>query len=95
VRDAMLNGPTNNQRVINMVVPSVTNLDYLSYSSYDAMNLATPDLYATLDYMEARLPTNKASVIPGERLWIGEYGWGGSLEVPLRSRSPARTSSGC
>jgi hypothetical protein len=79
VRDAMLNGPTNNQRVINMVVPYVTNLDYLSYSSYDAMNLATPDLYATLDYVEARLPTNKASVIPGERLWIGEYGWGGSL----------------
>src|SRR5580765_5619770 len=33
VRDAMLNGSTNNQRVINMVVPYVTNLDYLSYSS--------------------------------------------------------------
>jgi len=76
VRDAMLNAPNNNQRVINMVVPFVTNLDYLSYSSYDAMNLSTADLYATLDYMEARLPTNKVSSIPGERIWIGEYGWG-------------------
>jgi hypothetical protein len=78
VRDAMLNGPTNNQRVINYVVPYVTNLDFLSYSSYDAMNLATSDLYATLDYMEAHLPTNKAGSLPGERIWIGEYGWGGS-----------------
>jgi hypothetical protein len=77
-RDAMLNGPTNNQRVINRVIPYVTNLDYLSYSSYDVMNLSSQDLYATLDYMEAKLPTNKASVISGERLWIGEYGWGGT-----------------
>ena len=77
-RDAMLNGPTNNVRVINAVVPYVTNLDYLSYSSYDVMNLSTSTLYATLDYMEAQLPTNKVSSLPGERIWIGEYGWGGS-----------------
>jgi hypothetical protein len=77
VRDAMLNGPTNNQRVINMVVPYVTNLDYLSYSSYDSMDLPASELYATLDYMEAMLPTNKVATIPGERIWIGEYGWGG------------------
>ncbi len=79
VRDAMLNGSTNNQRMINQVVPYLTNLDFLSYSSYDAMNLGTTDLYATLDYMESMLPTNKAGSIKGERLWIGEYGWGGSL----------------
>jgi hypothetical protein len=78
VRDAMLNGPNNNQRVINYVIPYVTNLDYLSYSSYDAMDLGASDLYATLDYMESKLPTNKVSVIPGQRIWIGEYGWGGS-----------------
>lgn len=78
VRDAMLNGPTNDERVINYVAPYVTNLDFLSYSSYDAMNLSTSDLYATLDYMETHLPTNKVSAIPGERIWIGEYGWGGS-----------------
>ena len=76
VRDAMLNGTNNNQRAINDVIPYVTNLDYLSYSSYDAMNLSTANLYSTLDYIEAHIPTNKASVIPGERLWIGEYGWG-------------------
>ena len=78
VRDAMLNGPTNNQRVINRVIPYVTNLDYLSYSSYDAMNLSVAELYRTLDYMHSMLPTNKAAAVPGERLWIGEYGWGGS-----------------
>src|SRR5437899_5765767 len=41
------------------------------------MDLSAVNLYATLDYMEAYLPTNKVSAIPGERLWIGEYGWGG------------------
>jgi hypothetical protein len=75
-RDAMENGPTNNERVINFVVPYVTNLDYLSYSSYDAQNLDTADLYTTLNYMQAHLPTNKAGLLPGERMWIGEYGWG-------------------
>lgn len=76
VRDAMLNGPNNNERVINYVIPYVTNLDYLSYSSYDAQNLSATDLYTTLNYMEAHLPTNKVSVVPGPRMWIGEYGWG-------------------
>jgi hypothetical protein len=78
VRDAMLNGTNNNVRMIDSVIPYVTNLDYVSYSSYDAMNLSTSDLYTTLDYMEAHLPTNKLSAIHGERIWIGEYGWGGS-----------------
>jgi len=75
VRDAMLNGPTNNQRVINMVIPYVTNLDFISYSSYDAMNLDAASLYSTLDYMQSKMPMNKSSL--GQRLWIGEYGWGG------------------
>jgi hypothetical protein len=76
VRDAMDNGPSNNERVINYVAPYVTNLDYLSYSSYDAQNLDTADLYSTLNYMQAHLPTGKALLVPGERMWIGEYGWG-------------------
>ena len=76
VRDAMLNSSNNNVRVINYVVPYITNLDYLSYSSYDSQNLDSSDLYATLNYMQSVLPTNKASVVPGERIWIGEYGWG-------------------
>jgi hypothetical protein len=75
-RDAMNNNSNNNERVINYVVPYVTNLDYLSYSSYDAQNLSAANLYATLNYMESMLPTNKASVVPGCRIWIGEYGWG-------------------
>jgi hypothetical protein len=74
VRDAMNNGTNNNQRVINYVVPYVTNLDYLSYSSYDAQSLSASDLYTTLNYMQGKLPTNKDSAVPGERIWIGEYG---------------------
>lgn len=76
VRDAMANQPGTNLRMINSVVPYVTNLDFLSYSSYDAQDLSTADLYATLDYMESMLPTNKVAVLPGQRIWIGEYGWG-------------------
>jgi len=76
VRDAMSGNSNINVRVIDSVVPFVTNLDYLSYSSYDAQNLSTSNLYATLDYMQSMLPTNKASMVPGERIWIGEYGWG-------------------
>jgi Concanavalin A-like lectin/glucanases superfamily/Domain of unknown function (DUF2341) len=78
VRDAMLNGPTNNIRVINAVIPYVTNLDCLSYSSYDAQNLGNTDLYATLDYIQSKLSTNKAAIFPGQRIWIGEYGHGAS-----------------
>jgi hypothetical protein len=89
VRDAMVNGPTNNERVINMVVPYVTNLDYLSYSSYDAQDLDSADLYATLNYMQSKLPTNKAAVVPGERMWVGEYGWG--YETPAAQEPLSRS----
>ena len=76
VLDATSGNTNINQRVINSVVPFVTNLDYLSYSSYDVMDASASTLWATLDYMQSMLPTNKASAIPGARLWIGEYGWG-------------------
>jgi len=76
VRDAMFNGSTNNVRSINYVVPYVTNLDYLSWSSYEAQNLGSTDLYATLDYMVSHVPTNKAGRTPGGRWWVGEYGYG-------------------
>jgi hypothetical protein len=78
VRDAMVNGATNNQRLVNKVLPAVTNLDFVSWSSYDGMNLDKATLQATLNYIEAQLPTNKAASIPGRRVIIGEYGWGGS-----------------
>ena len=76
VRDAMVGGGGVNQRAINMVIPYVTNLDYLSWSSYDGMDLGSSDLNATLNYMQSKLPTRKASLIAGRRIWVGEYGWG-------------------
>jgi hypothetical protein len=89
VRDAM----DGKQRVINAVVPFVTNLDFVSYSSYDMQDLSPAEITATLDYAESRIPTRKAGGIPGKRLFIGEYGWG--AEPPdiqeSRSRKYART----
>jgi hypothetical protein len=89
VQDAMNNGSNNNVRVINYVVPYVTNLDYLSYSSYDSQNLSSSALYNTLNYMESMLSTNKAATVPGPRMWIGEYGWGyestAAQEPPTRA----------
>ena len=89
VRDAMNNGTNNNVRMINAVIPFVTNLDYVSYSSYDMQNLSSSSVYATLDYVEAHIPTNKLSVISGERLWIGEYGWGKS-QTPAQQEPTTR-----
>jgi hypothetical protein len=40
------------------------------------MDASTSKLWSTLDYMQSMLPTNKANVVSGGRLWIGEYGWG-------------------
>lgn len=90
VRDAMNNGPANNQRLVNKVLPYVTNIDFVSWSSYDGMDLATPELHATLDYLEAHLPTNKAAAISGRRVIVGEYGWGGS-KTSVEQELPTRT----
>lgn len=78
VRDAMVNGTNSNQRLVNKVLPAVTNLDFVSWSSYDGQDLSASELTRTLNYIESQLPTNKAAVIPGRRVFIGEYGWGGS-----------------
>src|SRR5438552_400702 len=86
VRDAM-NGY---RRMINYVVPYATNLDYLSYSSYDVQGLSGADLTATLDYIEAHLPTNKVSAIPGERIWIGEYGYANGGDTPAQQEPETR-----
>ena len=79
VRDAMVNGTNSNQRLVNKVLPAVTNLDFVSWSSYDGQDLSASELTRTLNYIESQLPTNKAAVITGKRVLIGEYGWGGSL----------------
>ena len=90
VRDAMQNKPGANIRLVNAVLPYVTNLDYVSYSSYDAQNLAEPELHRTLDYIVAQMSTNKAGVIPGRRLFIGEYGFGGNKRTPDQQLEPTR-----
>ena len=93
VRDAMLNGPASNQRLVNTVLPAVTNLDYASWSSYDGQDLSASELYATLNYIESKLSTNKATLIPGRRVFIGEYGWGSldSTTQESRTRTYLRT----
>jgi hypothetical protein len=82
VRDAMANKPGRNIRLVNAVLPFVTNLDYVSYSSYDMQNLKEPEMVKTLDYVAAHLATNKAAAIPGRRVFIGEYGFGGGGRTP-------------
>jgi hypothetical protein len=89
VLDATSGNSAINQRVINRVVPYVTNLDFVSYSSYDVMDASISTLKSTLDYMQSMLPTNKASVISGERLWIGEYGWGALDNLTQEQKSRA------
>jgi hypothetical protein len=90
VRDAMRDRPGSNIRLVNAVLPFVPNLDFVSYSSYDAQNLKEPDLVGTLDYLAAHMPTNKASVIPGRRVFIGEYGFGGGKRTPEQQVEPTR-----
>jgi len=76
VLDATSGNTNINQRVINKVIPFVTNLDCVSYSSYDVMDASTSKLWSTLDYMQSMMPANKAKVVSGGRIWVGEYGWG-------------------
>lgn len=76
VRDAIVGGANVNQRMINRVVPYITNLDFISWSAYDGMDLNPSDLVVTFDYLNSKLPSAKENVIPGRRIWIGEYGWG-------------------
>jgi hypothetical protein len=69
VWDAMLGKP----RAANAVLPA-TNVDYVSYSAYDAL-LPDPELKLppALDYLEAQLRPKHGP--PGKRVFIGEYGF--------------------
>lgn len=58
-------------RLINLVIP-YTNIDYVSYSSYDVQNLPQLDYNAMLDYVESKLPPKPS--ISGKRVFIGECG---------------------
>ena len=68
VRDAMVN---NKSRVVNKVLPK-TNVDYVSYSSYDVQQEPVEVIKNTLDYIEANLP--KKEGFTGRRVFIGECG---------------------
>jgi hypothetical protein len=54
--------------VSNDVLPK-TNVDFVSYSSYDSGTNLKP----ALDYIESKLPPKPG--LPGKRVWIGEYGF--------------------
>ncbi len=58
-------------RVVNKVLPH-TNVDYVSYSAYDVMDLAPSEISAMIDYIYDRLPAKDG--IPGARVFIGEMG---------------------
>jgi hypothetical protein len=89
VRDAMLNPADSNQRAINAVVPFVEQLDFVSWSAYDGQNLAGSELHKTLDFIEAHLPKAKSVELPGRRVFIGEFGFGGRLD-PVQQLEPTR-----
>ncbi len=59
------------KRVVNKVLP-YTNVDYVSYSSYDAQSLGQSDYNNVLNYIEANLPPRP--LIKGKRVFIGEMG---------------------
>jgi hypothetical protein len=79
VVDANTNPTNSNQRMINYVVPYVTNLDYVSWSSYDIQSMSASNITWYLNYAQSFIPTNKFAKISGKRLFVGEFGWGGSL----------------
>ena len=59
------------KRVANAVLPH-TNVDYVSYSSYDIQGLSQEEINKTLDWVESLIPAKKG--IKGKRLFIGEFG---------------------
>ena len=56
-------------RVVNRVLP-YTDVDYVSYSAYDAMNESTGTIRRVVDYIYRNLP--EKSGVPGPRVFIGE-----------------------
>jgi hypothetical protein len=56
----------------NRVLPN-TNVDYVSYSTYDSSDDAPNKIPRALDYIEMKLPSKPG--IPGKRVFIGEYGF--------------------
>jgi hypothetical protein len=59
-------------RIVNAVLPQ-TNMDYVSYSSYDVQQQNESEINNTLDYIESQLKPSTAN-ISGHRVFIGEMG---------------------
>jgi hypothetical protein len=58
---------------VNSVIPNLTKLDFISFSSWSIKNFNESDTHAVLDVIQDALPTNAPP--PGPRLIIGEYGF--------------------
>ena len=58
--------------VTNSVLPK-TNVDYVSYSTYDSLGDIPKNLPKALSYIEGKLPSK--SGFDGKRVFIGEYGF--------------------
>ncbi|MBE7190453.1 glycoside hydrolase family 43 protein, partial [Jatrophihabitans endophyticus] len=85
VADAMAGRP----RVANTVLPH-TPVDYVSYSSYDAIHGdIEADLPRALDYLAAQMPP-KPGVPAGRRVFIGEYGFPSIVCGPERQDALSR-----
>lgn len=72
--------------VANDVLPK-TNVDYVSYSSYDTQH-SPAQLKASLDYLESKLP-NKPG-IAGKRVFIGEFGFPAEKYPPAKQDEMSR-----
>lgn len=59
------------KRVVNCVLP-LTNVDYVSYSSYDAQWFDQSRYNSILNYIQANLPPKAG--ISGKRVFVGEVG---------------------
>lgn len=57
-------------RVVNKVLP-YTNVDYVSYSSYDCLKLSGKEIRKTINKINAALP--KKDGVTGTRVFIGEF----------------------
>jgi hypothetical protein len=85
VRDSMKGQPG----MANAVIPH-TQIDYVSYSSYDTSNDkdAETEVPRALDYIESKLPPKPG--INGKRVWIGEYGYPACRHSPQEQADRSR-----
>ncbi|HLK55913.1 MAG TPA: hypothetical protein VKU00_05100 [Chthonomonadaceae bacterium] len=75
----------------NAVLPQ-TQVDYVSYSSYDSLSdreeKIHTDLSSALDYIEAHLPPKPG--LAGKRVFIGEYGFPAEKYTPMKQMQLSR-----